>query len=88
MARNTYRNGDPISLLCGCNGCNPSIVNGVLCHERGCPDAWRDQSVECCECGCEFFPAERHQRVCEECLNPPTEDDPDWVGNPPLDEGD
>lgn len=43
MKRSEYRNGDPISLeFTGCNGCSPSAINGVLCHEHGCPDAWRD----------------------------------------------
>jgi len=41
--RTEYLNGDPIDLIYnGCNGCSPTTVNGVLCHESGCPDAWRD----------------------------------------------
>ena len=41
--RTTYRNGDEIGLRYnGCDGCSPATVNGVLCHETGCPDAWRD----------------------------------------------
>lgn len=43
--RSTYRNGDPIGLIhCGCDSCNPSMINGALCHEHGCPDAWRDSA--------------------------------------------
>ena len=49
--RKAYRNGDPIELSCGCNGCSPSMINGVLCHEQGCPDAWRDKAVEECDKG-------------------------------------
>ena len=41
--REHYNNGDPIDLKHnGCDGCSPSMINGVLVHERGCPDAWRD----------------------------------------------
>lgn len=42
MKRTHYRNGDEIHLSCGCNSCSPCRINGVLCHETGCPDAWRD----------------------------------------------
>jgi hypothetical protein len=43
--RANYRNGDPIDLKHnGCDGCSPAMVNGTLCHERGCPDAWRDSA--------------------------------------------
>lgn len=65
--RTNYRNGDEISLACGCDGCSPSMVNGVLCHESGCPDAWRDRGVACFECGCDFFPSERGLRTCPDC---------------------
>lgn len=71
MKRFNYANGDPIVLACGCDGCSPAVVNGVLCHEAGCPDAWRDHEVECRECGCEFYPEGRYQVVCDDCLNPP-----------------
>ena len=41
--RTHYKNGDEISLVHGgCDGCSPSSVNGVICHEHGCPDAWKD----------------------------------------------
>lgn len=63
MKRRTYRNGDSIDLG-SCNGCNPCAINGVLCHETGCPDAWRDHPRECFECGCDFFPSERFQTIC------------------------
>jgi hypothetical protein len=68
--RTTYRNGDEISLTsCGCDGCSPSTINGTLCHEQGCPDAWRDYSVECFECGCDFQPEHRGQQTCPDCLS-------------------
>ncbi len=68
--RTHYRNGDEIGLRCGCDSCSPSRINGVICHESGCPDAWRDKTYECFECGCDFAPESRHQRVCQDCANP------------------
>ena len=66
--RETYVNGDEVGLKeCGCDGCSPAMVNGKLCHEHGCPDSWRDYSVPCRECGCNFLRSERHQRVCPDC---------------------
>jgi len=39
MARETYWNGDPISLQAtGCDGCSPLTVNGMFLHERGCKE--------------------------------------------------
>ena len=69
--RTNYRNGDPISLIyTGCNGCSPSMVNGHLCHETSCPDSWRDNAMECKECGGDFMPQERGQSFCSEhCAN-------------------
>lgn len=66
--RAEYRNGDEITLVhCGCDGCSPSMINGVLCHEHGCPDKWRDTATECWECGCEFYPESRGQSTCDGC---------------------
>ena len=66
-----YNNGDDISLqACGCNGCSPSMINGILCHETGCPDAWRDYNRECKDCGQEFMPEYAEQEFCtEDCRN-------------------
>lgn len=50
-----------------CESCEVVNVNGVRCHETGCPEAWREHTVSCFECGCEFAPESRHQRVCEDC---------------------
>ena len=51
-----------------CPSCSLIRINGVICHEIGCPDAWRDSKRECKWCGTEFVPAERHQSTCsEEC---------------------
>lgn len=72
--RTHYRNGEEITLSCGCDSCNPARINGTLCHEQGCPDAWRDYLVECCECGMEFYPEERGQRHCSGCMAIPEDD--------------
>lgn len=67
--RTHYRNGDEIGLQAtGCDGCSPSRINGTLCHEQGCPYAWRDHRVECFECGTLFFPESRDVRTCPSCV--------------------
>jgi len=67
--RQRYRNGDTIHMPTnGCDGCCPLVINGTLCHEQGCPDEWRDTPVKCFECGFEFYPAARHQGVCQDCM--------------------
>ena len=79
--RTNYRNGDEIGLACGCDGCSPSMINGMLCHERGCPEAWRDRQVACFECGCDFYPESRDHRICPDCLEwmEQPEDEEMWV---------
>lgn len=50
--RTHYRNGEEIGLKhTGCDGCTPLMINGVLCHETGCPYAWKDDpaSIEAWE---------------------------------------
>ncbi len=46
-----------------CQSCNVAIINGIRCHETGCPGAPR----ECCECGCAFKPAHPFHTVCPDC---------------------
>ena len=50
-----------------CDSCEVLNINGINCHEYGCPDVWKDYPVECFECGCEFMPTGRFQGVCEDC---------------------
>jgi Zn finger protein HypA/HybF involved in hydrogenase expression len=45
------------------------MVNGVYCHEQGCPDAWRNYTIDCWECGFEFQREERYQQVCGDCAS-------------------
>lgn len=51
-----------------CNQCEVMTINGVLCHEHGCPDAWKDYKRECAWCGQEFTPEDKDQICCgDEC---------------------
>lgn len=50
-----------------CDACHVMYVNGIKCHEAGCPEAWRDYDRECFECGHSFRPTDRHQALCEGC---------------------
>ncbi len=51
-----------------CNRCEALVINGTLCHETGCPVAWRDALFECAWCGSEFTPEQKGARVCsDEC---------------------
>lgn len=58
-----------------CNSCQLVRINGVVCHETGCPESWRDPvtgkgyPVPCFQCGCDFEPEERPSRYswCPDC---------------------
>jgi hypothetical protein len=51
-----------------CQSCEAIYINGVFCHETGCPDAWRTWR-ECCECGQPFMPEHRFEKACSDsCL--------------------
>ncbi len=51
-----------------CDSCEVLVINGIRCHELGCPEAWRDKTRDCAWCGREFKPVERHQLCCsDEC---------------------
>jgi len=49
-----------------CQGCEVLTINGVRCHESGCPDAWRDYTAECRWCGQRYAPESRYQRYCSD----------------------
>ena len=52
----------------GCNSCNAVMINGVYCHETGCPDAWKDTKKECLWCGERFIREHKEQTTCSnEC---------------------
>lgn len=51
-----------------CDHCDLVRINGIRCHETGCPAAWRDETRECKECGSPFEPDDRRQVFCSvEC---------------------
>lgn len=57
-----------------CEQCNAMVINGVACHEHGCPLSHIDLTTgkpyprECEMCGCDFEPDEDDQWLCsEEC---------------------
>lgn len=77
MRRETYNNGQPIQLKeNGCDGCKLAVIDGILCHETGCPFSWNDNAAECRECGCDFMLSEKNQTVCDECA---AAADPDFI---------
>ena len=47
-----------------CQYCEVLKINNVLCHETGCPFAWRDYVRKCKWCGAEFKPKQREQEMC------------------------
>lgn len=51
-----------------CHSCQAAAINGIPCHETGCPDAWRDYDRDCRECGCPFRPETSDRAVCDDCI--------------------
>lgn len=59
----------------GCTSCEVVSINGVACHETGCPDSWKDPVTgkgykrECKWCGTQFEPEDRFSKFCDvSCL--------------------
>lgn len=50
-----------------CDSCQLMSINGIVCHETGCPDEWMDVKRKCDDCGCDFEPQERYQKFCSPC---------------------
>ena len=48
-----------------CDSCEALVINNVICHETGCPDAWTDEMRECKWCGRSFKPEEKSQKFCD-----------------------
>ena len=34
-----------------CQSCHSVAYGGRVCHQAGCPEAWRDESHACLQCG-------------------------------------
>lgn len=49
-----------------CDACEIVYINGLRCHETGCPDAWQDEKRTCPWCGSPFAPTSSDQRFCED----------------------
>ena len=49
-----------------CENCNVLNINGINCHELGCPDAWKDYKRECKWCGLEFISEDKDQEFCND----------------------
>jgi len=47
-----------------CDSCEALMINGVHCHETGCPVAWKDHTSLCDWCGYGFKPEFEGQRYC------------------------
>ena len=63
VTRNTTRR---MIMSNGCNSCEVLYINGVKCHETGCPEAWRDEVRECAWCPQTFTPEHKDQKYCSE----------------------
>lgn len=49
-----------------CSQCQVMMIQGVRCHETGCPLAHRDESRECDWCGSKFTPENKNQQCCDD----------------------
>lgn len=57
-----------------CNQCDSATINGVFCHESGCPNIgkrWNEEDQEfqevytCAECGSEYSEIESLESCCQ-----------------------
>lgn len=48
-----------------CEQCEVVNINGVRCHETGCPEYYKDEKRECKNCGSEFTPEHSRQTTCD-----------------------
>ncbi len=69
MTDDGYRESEEYVRLEPCSSCQVLAINGIRCHETGCPDAWRDDDVDCMECERTFQRKYRNQDVCIECMH-------------------
>ncbi len=52
-----------------CSHCEAMMINGVYCHETGCPEAWKTEEVKCRNCGFDFVPEEQGRNICDDCIS-------------------
>ena len=65
-----------------CQSCEAISIQGVACHETGCPDSWLQPGTDRpylrkCRgwCGCDFEPEDRNQVICNDCLRDEFDED-------------
>lgn len=49
-----------------CDSCQVLVINGLICHETGCPESYKDDVRDCKWCGQNFKPESMHQICCDE----------------------
>lgn len=49
-----------------CNSCEVVCIQGMNCHEIGCPNSWVDVKRECLWCGQYFLPQDKRQKCCND----------------------
>jgi len=60
----------PVTYRVHCDQCAAVAVNGQLCHEVGCPVAWKDVKKSCGWCGTMFEREAEYQQCCSvDCSN-------------------
>ena len=60
-----------------CDQCEVARINGIACHEEGCPNSHLDpitgdpHPVECGECGCDYVPEVKVNwgALCPDCTS-------------------
>lgn len=50
-----------------CDSCEAAAINGVYCHETGCPESARIKANACRECGDQMDTDGRNTRYCPSC---------------------
>jgi hypothetical protein len=50
-----------------CSSCQLVSINNKVCHEHGCPDAWKDELRKCNGCGFSFRPETKFNTICQDC---------------------
>jgi hypothetical protein len=49
-----------------CPSCQLARINGIVCHETGCPDSHLFTTRGCKWCGQTFAPEDKSQRFCSD----------------------
>lgn len=60
-----------------CDSCQLMMIQGVVCHETGCRNAWKTETRKCDWCGSYFTPTDRLDFFCSKSCNCSYNDIPD-----------